>query len=142
MAVTVRSIDPRTGQAVEDVAPESSPAEVDAAVRAAMHAARPLEDLSIEGRARLLEAMADALDGERDALVEIADRETALGRPRLPGELARTTYQLRFFAAVIRDGAHLEIIIDPAHGSPMGQLADVRRMLVPVGPVAMFGASN
>jgi NADP-dependent aldehyde dehydrogenase len=142
MAAPVRSIDPRTGRAVEDVAPESSPAEVDAAVAAAQAAVPGLASLGIEGRARLLEAMADALERDREALVALADRETALGRPRLPGELSRTTYQLRFFASVIRDGSHLEIIVDPAHGSPMGPLADVRRLLVPVGPIAMFGASN
>ncbi|HEX5829032.1 MAG TPA: aldehyde dehydrogenase (NADP(+)) [Candidatus Limnocylindrales bacterium] len=142
MVASVRSVDPRTGLVVEDVAPESSPADVDAAVRAALAAAPGLAALGIEGRARLLEAMADALDAEREPLVELADRETALGRPRLPGELNRTIYQLRFFAGVIRDGAHLEVIVDPAHDSPMGPLADVRRYLVPVGPIAMFGASN
>ncbi|HEY3335803.1 MAG TPA: aldehyde dehydrogenase (NADP(+)) [Candidatus Limnocylindrales bacterium] len=142
MVTAVRSIDPRTGLAVEDVAIESGPPDVDAAVRAAQAAAPGLAGLGIEGRARLLEAMADGLDADRDALVDLADRETALGRPRLPGELNRTIYQLRFFAMVIRDGAHLEIIIDPAHDSPMGPLADVRRLLVPVGPIAMFGASN
>jgi NADP-dependent aldehyde dehydrogenase len=142
MVAAVRSIDPRTGQVVEDVALESTDADVDAAVRAALAAAPGLAALGIEGRARLLEAMANELDQERDALVDLADRETGLGRPRLPGELNRTIYQLRFFADVIRDGAHLEIIIDPAHDSPMGPLADVRRLLVPVGPIAMFGASN
>ena len=83
-----------------------------------------------------------ALEADREALVELADRETALGRPRLPGELTRTIYQLRFFADVIRDGAYLDAMIDPAHESPMGPLADVRRYLVPLGPVAVFGASN
>ena len=142
MVAAVRSIDPRTGQAVEDVAPESTPADVDAAVRAAVAAAPGLAALGLEGRARLLEAMADALEADREALVELADRETALGRPRLPGELTRTVYQLRFFAEVIRDGAYLEAVIDPAHEAPMGPLADVRRYLVPLGPVAVFGASN
>jgi NADP-dependent aldehyde dehydrogenase len=142
MVAVVRSIDPRTGQTVEDVAPDSTAADVDAAVEAALAASPGLDALGIAGRARLLESMADALEADGEALVELADRETALGRPRLPGELARTLYQLRFFAGVIRDGAHLEIIVDPAHDSPMGRLADVRRLLVPVGPIAMFGASN
>ena len=64
-----------------------------------------LAALGVAGRAAVLEGMADALEAEREALVELADRETALGRPRLPGELTRTVYQLRFFADVIRDGA-------------------------------------
>lgn len=142
MVAAVRSVDPRTGRVVEDVAPEGTAADVDAAVDAALAAAPALAAMGIEGRARVLEAMAEALDAERETLVDIADRETALGRPRLPGELTRTIYQLRFFAGVIRDGAWLEAIVDPAHDSPMGPLADVRRVLVPLGPIAMFGASN
>jgi NADP-dependent aldehyde dehydrogenase len=142
MAAPIRSIDPRTGLSVEDVAPESSPADVDAAVRGALASAPALVALGIEGRARLLEAMAAALEADRETLVPLADRETALGPARLNGELTRTVYQLRFMAAVIRDGAHLEIVIDHAHDAPMGRLADVRRLLAPIGPVAMFGASN
>ena len=142
MAALVPSVDPRTGLVVEDVAPESTPDDVDAAVIAAQLAAPVLAALGATGRAAVLEGMADALEADREALVELADRETALGRPRLPGELTRTIYQLRFFADVIRDGAYLEAVIDPAHESPMGPLADVRRYLVPLGPVAVFGASN
>ena len=142
MAALVPSVDPRTGLVVEDVAPESTPDDVDAAVIAAQLAAPVLAALGATGRAAVLEGMADALEADREALVELADRETALGRPRLPGELTRTIYQLRFFADVIRDGAYLEALIDPAHESPMGPLADVRRYLVPLGPVAVFGASN
>ena len=142
MAALVPSVDPRTGLVVEDVAPESTPDDVDAAVVAAQLAAPVLEALGATGRAAVLEGMADALEADREMLVELADRETALGRPRLPGELTLTIYQLRFFAGVIRDGAYLEAVIDPAHESPMGPLADVRRYLVPLGPVAVFGASN
>ena len=142
MAALVPSVDPRTGLVVEDVAPESTPDDVDAAVIAAQLAAPVLAALGATGRAAVLEGIADALEADREALVELADRETALGRPRLPGELTRTIYQLRFFAEVIRDGAYLEAVIDPAHESPMGPLADVRRYLVPLGPVAVFGASN
>jgi len=142
MAALVPSIDPRTGLVVEDVAPESMREDVDAAAIAAQLAAPALAALGAAGRAAVLEGMAGALEMDRDALVELADRETALGRPRLPGELTRTVYQLRFFADVIRDGSYLDAVIDPAHESPMGPLADVRRYLVPLGPVAVFGASN
>ena len=104
MAALVPSVDPRTGLVVEDVAPESTPDDVDAAVIAAQLATPVLAALGATGRAAVLEGMADALEADREALVELADRETALGRPRLPGELTRTIYQLRFFADVIRDG--------------------------------------
>jgi acyl-CoA reductase-like NAD-dependent aldehyde dehydrogenase len=65
--------------------------------------------------------------------------ETALGvTPRLEGELARTTGHWRAFARMVRSGWHLEPMIDTADASR----PDIRRMLQPLGPVAVFGASN
>ena len=75
-------------------------------------------------------------------IVETADAETALGATRLHGELNRTGYQFRFFAEVLVDGGYLEATIDHAGRHPMGPRPDLRRMLVPIGPVAVFGASN
>lgn len=91
-------------------------------------------------RAHVLEAASDALTSATDDLVAAADGETALGETRLRGEVARTTGQLRMFADVIRRGEHLDAIIsegDQAAGRP-----DIRRMSIPVGPVAVFSASN
>jgi NADP-dependent aldehyde dehydrogenase len=93
-------------------------------------------------RAAALEAVAAALEGRAAEIVATADAETALGEPRLTGELARTCFQLRFFADVLREGSYLEATIDHADTSPMGPRPDLRRMLVPIGPVAVFGASN
>jgi NADP-dependent aldehyde dehydrogenase len=90
----------------------------------------------------MLRAMADALEADRESLVETADRETALGPTRLGGELTRTTFQLRFFADVIDDGAYLEATIDHAGDTAMGPRPDLRKLLRPIGPVAVFGASN
>jgi NADP-dependent aldehyde dehydrogenase len=90
----------------------------------------------------MLGAMADALEADRELLVEIANRETALGAPRLNGELTRTTFQLRFFAEVIEDGGYLEATIDHAGDTAMGPRPDLRKMLRPLGPVGVFGASN
>ncbi|MEV6349067.1 aldehyde dehydrogenase (NADP(+)) [Actinoplanes sp. NPDC051851] len=116
--------------------------EVDAPCRAALAAAGPFEALGRDGRAGLLEALAAALEEQRRPIVAVADRETALGTTRLDGELTRTTYQLRLFAEVLRDGGYLEAAIDHAGDTPMGPRPDLRRMLVPLGPVAVFGASN
>ncbi len=80
----------------------------------AVDATAQLEALGRSGRAAMLRAMADALEADRELLVETADRETALGATRLNGELTRTTFQLRFFADVIEDGAYLEATIDHA----------------------------
>ncbi|MFA9444628.1 aldehyde dehydrogenase (NADP(+)) [Egicoccus sp. AB-alg6-2] len=112
------------------------------AVAAAAEAARPLADLSGDERAGLLEAVAAALDDHVEELVAIADRETSLGTTRLTGEVARTSGQLRLFASVVREGAHLEVTIDHADPDATPPRPDLRRMLVPLGPVAVFSASN
>lgn len=138
----VVSIDPRTGATVEVVAQETTTAEVDRLVAAALAAAPALDAMGRAGRAALLRDLADALEARREDVVAVADRETALGETRLNGELTRTCYQLRLFAEVIGEGSYLEATIDHAGDTPMGPRPDLRRMLVPLGPVAVFGASN
>jgi NADP-dependent aldehyde dehydrogenase len=94
-------------------------------------------------RAAWLEAIAAGLEQDARALVEIAVRETHLGVPRLEGELKRTVFQLRLFAAEILQGEHFDATIDhadPAWG--MGPRPDLRRYNVPLGVVGVFGASN
>src|SRR4051812_48042688 len=136
------SVDPRTGETVEVVAPETTPEQVAALCEAALAAAPALDGLGRAGRAALLRALADALEGRRDDVVAVADRETALGTARLGGELTRTCYQLRLFAEVLDEGSYLEAAIDHPGDTPMGPRPDLRRMLLPLGPVAVFGASN
>ncbi|WNV73598.1 aldehyde dehydrogenase (NADP(+)) [Geodermatophilus sp. DSM 44513] len=138
----VVSTDPRTGEAVEVVARETTTAEVDRLCAAALTAAPGLDALGRAGRAALLRALADALEAHRADVVALADRETALGATRLGGELTRTGYQLRLFAEVLEEGSYLEAAIDRPGDTPMGPRPDLRRMLVPIGPVAVFGASN
>jgi NADP-dependent aldehyde dehydrogenase len=138
----VLSIDPRTGETTEVVARETSPAEVEQRCADALAAAPALDQLGRSGRAGLLDTLADALEARRDDIVAVADRETGLGTARLNGELTRTCYQLRLFAEVAREGSYLEAAIDHAGDTPMGPRPDLRRMLVPLGPVAVFGASN
>jgi NADP-dependent aldehyde dehydrogenase len=91
----------------------------------------------------MLRAMADELERDATAIVADADRESALGVPRLTGEVGRSAYQLRLFAEVLADGGYLGVTID--HADPQAVPAprpDLRRMLVPLGPVGVFGASN
>lgn len=134
----VRTSDPRTGEPGETVAFESGPPEVDQAVRAALAAAPALADRAV--RAALLRAAADRLEGAADEVVAAADAETALGVPRLTGELARTTYQLRSFATQVEQGAFLDVAID--HADPALGRPDLRRMKVPLGVVGVFSSSN
>ncbi|TXN28741.1 aldehyde dehydrogenase family protein [Lacisediminihabitans profunda] len=93
-------------------------------------------------RAGLLDALADALEANRAELVATAEAETALGLPRLTGELTRSVFQFRLFGEALRDGGYLDAAIDHAGPTPMGPGPDVRRMLIPIGPVAVFGSSN
>ncbi len=142
MSAPLPSVDPRTGARVEDACPQSTTSDVTRAVGRAVRAAAGLAELGARGRSRLLNALADGLEAAREDLVTVADRETALGLPRLNGELTRTVYQLRFLGDVLEDGGHLDAVIDHPADSPMGPLPDLRRMLVPIGPVAVFAASN
>jgi NADP-dependent aldehyde dehydrogenase len=138
----VKSIDPRTGDVRAVVGHETTPREIDEMVAAAVAATREMASRGRVWRAGLLRALAQALEAGRAEIVRVADAETALGETRLNGELTRTCYQLRLFADVVDDGGYLEATIDHAGDTPMGPRPDLRRMLVPLGPVAVFGASN
>ncbi|MDN4642279.1 aldehyde dehydrogenase family protein [Agreia sp. PsM10] len=138
----VTTTDPTTGESRELDFSESDAAEVRAAVDRAVEATADLDARGRLGRAELLDAIADALEARRVDIVAAADSETALGETRLNGELTRTTYQLRFFGEVLREGSYLEATIDHAGDTPMGPRPDLRRMLLPLGPVAVYAASN
>ena len=121
---------------------EASAAVVDRALDAADDAAGEYRRCSAEERAGFLERMASALDGMPD-LIDAAHAETALPVERLTGERARTSGQLRMFAALVREGSWVDARIDCANPArtPLPK-PDIRRMLIPIGPVAVFGASN
>jgi NADP-dependent aldehyde dehydrogenase len=139
---TIQSIDPRQGVAVEDVTEATSTEAVTAIADLAAGAAPELARLGRGFRAKLLRAISDGLESARETIVKIADRETAIGPARLNGELTRTAYQARLFADVLDEGSYLEATIDHAGDTPMGPGPDLRRLLVPIGPVAVFGSSN
>ena len=138
----IPSVDPRTGKHIEDVAPVTSDAEVADLAVLATSAAPELEARGRSYRASLLRAIAYELESRRADIISLGMRETALPEARLNGELTRTAYQARFFADVLDEGSYLEATIDHAGDTPMGPGPDLRRMLVPLGPVAVFGASN
>ena len=113
--------------------------ELTAAATAAARTAAAAPDAD---RAAWLTAVADALDANAEELVAIADAETSLGTVRLTGEVARTSGQLRLFARVVTEGSYLEAVIDHADPSATPPKPDLRRILRPIGPVAVFSASN
>lgn len=117
--------------------------DLDTAVEAAHTAFLLGRRADLTTRAGWLEAAAAAMEEDADILVPLAARETNLGVSRLQGELKRTVFQLRLFAAEIRSGEHLDATIDHADpGWGMGARPDLRRMNVPLGVVGIFGASN
>jgi NADP-dependent aldehyde dehydrogenase len=134
--------DPRTGvSAATDLKP-TTPEGVDTIARWAEGAAHELQSRGREFRAQLLDAMAAAVLESRDELVATADAETGLGIARLTGESGRSAFQFELFAEAVREGSFVEAAIDHAGDTPLGPGPDVRRMLVSIGPVAVFGSSN
>ena len=120
----------------------TSPEELETIVGRAAAAAPIWARSSAADRASWLRAAADALDAAADELVPIADRETRLGETRLRGEVGRTSGQLRLFASVVEEGSYLELTVDDADAAATPPRPEMRRLLVPVGPVAVFSASN
>ncbi|MFF2388053.1 aldehyde dehydrogenase (NADP(+)) [Agromyces sp. NPDC058104] len=138
----LRTTDPRTAVTADTGLEPTDPAGVARAVDAAATAFEVQRWSSRDERAALLEALADGLEDDRELLVSTADRETGLGTARLNGELSRAAFQFRLFAEAVREGGYLEATIDHAGETPIGPGPEIRRMLVPIGPVAVFGSSN
>lgn len=138
----ITTTNPRTGVSAATDLEATSAVEVDGIVERAQKAAFEFAACGREGRARMLDAIADSLDAGRDVLVQTADEETGLGTPRLNGELSRSIFQFRLFAEALREGSYIEAMIDQATETALGAAPDLRRMLVPLGPVAVFGSSN
>ena len=134
----IQGYDPRTGEPAGDPVPETDAAQVDAIAQAAAAACARWEQAGPAGRAAALEAVAAALDGAAADLVAAADTETALGPARLTGEVARATGQLRHFAGVLADGGYADAVASPGGDGVPG----LRRVNRPIGPVAVFAASN
>lgn len=120
-----------------------TPQHVDAAVEAAEAAYESFGWSTRSERAAFLRAIADEIDARGDAITEIGAQETGLPEARLQGERGRTVGQLRLFASHIEEGAYLDQRHDAALPSraplPRSELHTIQR---PIGPVAVFGASN
>jgi 2,5-dioxopentanoate dehydrogenase len=123
-------------------AAEAAEAEADQKLRAAEDAFGVYRRVAPEARAQLLEAIADGILALGDDLLAVADAETGLGLPRLTAERARTVGQLRLFAGLVREGSWVDARIDTADPARTPPKPDVRRLLIPIGPVVVFAASN
>ncbi|MCW6006232.1 aldehyde dehydrogenase (NADP(+)) [Micromonospora sp. CPCC 205371] len=139
----VRAVDPRTGQALEPVYGLGGADEVDHAAELAWAAFAGYRDTDLQRRAAFLDTIAANVEALGDVLVDRVVAETGLPRARVESERARTCAQLRLFAEVVREGSWLGVRVDPARPerTPLPR-PDIRQRRIPLGPVAVFGASN
>lgn len=142
-AETFSAVEAASGRTIDPAFSTSGPKEIKRACALADDAAIPYASTNREQRAGFLEQIASNILAIGDPLIERAMAESGLPRARLEGERGRTVGQLRLFAAEVRDGAWLGLRIDPAmpDRSPLPR-PDLRLRNIPLGPVAIFGASN
>lgn len=119
---------------------------VDLVNRACVAAEAAFESYSQTSRAKraaFLRAIADEIEARAEAITEIGSQETGLPEARLQGERGRTTAQLRLFADHISAPAYLDLRIDAAlPDRKPAPRPEIRMIQLPIGPVAVFGASN
>jgi len=137
------AVSPATGKKLEPAFYSATSDDIDQAATLATDAFHDLASLSGRERARLLRVIAENLLAEGAAIVERANLETGLALPRLQSELKRTTGQLNLFADLLDEGSWVNARVDKAdrERKPVPR-PDIRSMLRPLGPVAVFGASN
>ena len=140
---TFRAINPATGAALEPAYHATTLAELDQAAARARAAFPVFSRTSGQERGAFLRAIAVQLEARASELIARAGQETALPPARLQGETARTCSQLRLFAELIEEGSWVEARLDRARERENApRKPDLRSMLRPIGPVAVFGASN
>lgn len=141
---TYYSISPLDNAPITDIEfVDATLEEINRAVQLAESAFNPFRIISKERRADFLDAIAEEILAIGDQLISKCQSETALPEGRLIGERGRTMNQLKLFAQVARQGQWVDARIDRADADrqPVAK-PDIRSMLIPMGPVAVFGASN
>jgi NADP-dependent aldehyde dehydrogenase len=141
-AGSVRAFDPSLKAQIEPGFGLATEADVQAACELAEQAFDRYRATSLEQRAKFLETIAENILALGSALLDRASAESGLPLARLEGERGRTVNQLRLFAKVVRDGHFLGATLDSALPERTPPRQDLRLSKVPLGPVAVFGASN
>ncbi|WP_238385227.1 aldehyde dehydrogenase (NADP(+)) [Nesterenkonia muleiensis] len=140
---TVNGWNPASDEPLEPAYTLIDEAQLKQATTAAAEAAASFAALDPQTHAALLESIAENIEAAGEELSNRVQAETGLPEARVTMERGRTANQLRLFASVVRAGDHRGVRIDPAQPDrkPMPR-PDVRQRKIPVGPVAVFGASN
>lgn len=139
----LRAVNPATAESFGPEFTLLSAPQVADATAAAAQAFDTFRDTAPAQRAEFLDQIAVNIEAQRDEIRTIAHLETGIAEAALDGEIGRTTGQLRLFAEVVRQGDFNGVRVDPAlpDRTPLPR-PDIRQRLVPLGPVAVFGASN
>ncbi|QXH98295.1 aldehyde dehydrogenase (NADP(+)) [Pseudomonas monsensis] len=139
----IRGLDPATDTALEPAYFGGSAEHVEQACALAWAALDRYRETTLSARGEFLERIAEEIEDLGDELIDRAASETGLPRARLLGERGRTCQQLRMFARTVRAGEWLDVRVDPAQPQrqPLPR-SDLRQRQIPLGPVAVFGASN
>ncbi|NHK27307.1 aldehyde dehydrogenase (NADP(+)) [Parvularcula flava] len=137
------AVDPMTGETLQPEYHHATKEDIEEACQLAGSAAGHMAAMTPDARADLLETIAEGLEAIKQDLVGRVMQETALPQARVEGELGRTCGQLRLFAEEVRAGHWQGVRIDHAlpDREPLPR-PDLRQRMVPLGPVAVFGASN
>ncbi|MEM6964955.1 MAG: aldehyde dehydrogenase (NADP(+)) [Bacteroidota bacterium] len=140
---TMRSMNPALMKALDGQFHKATSAEIDEAMQKATEAFKTYKNTYGSVRAKFLRAIADAIMELGDALIQRAMQESGLPEGRLIGERSRTVNQLQLFADLVEEGSWVEASIDTAipDRQPLPK-QDIRKMLIPIGPVVVFTASN
>ncbi len=117
-------------------------AEIDSAMENAWQAFHIYRKFSLKQRADFMRSIAVEIETLGDALIKTAMQETNLPEARLKSEKTRTIFQLNSYAAFCESGQWMDVRIDTANPNRNPPKPDLRKMLVPLGPVVVFGASN
>jgi NADP-dependent aldehyde dehydrogenase len=140
---TFRAFNPREGTTLDPAFHDADSSDIERALELADAAAVELRAVDAGHMADFLTAVQGEIIALGDDLIERAAQESGLDHARLKGERDRTTGQLKLFAGLIAEGSWVDARIDTAlpDRKPLPR-PDLRRMLRPIGPVAVFGASN
>ena len=133
-----KSFNPRTKENGKVSFFNATKDEIDKSVKKAEGSFKIILEFSDKKLADFLKTLSEEIMNLGDQLIETCDIETALGENRLINERKRTCNQIEMFADYIERGSYVEAIID----KKLDDSPDIRRMLLPIGPVAVFPASN
>ncbi|WP_289064085.1 aldehyde dehydrogenase (NADP(+)) [uncultured Zobellia sp.] len=140
---TYKTFDPKLNLETEWAFYEATKEEIDAAVQKAHEAFLNYKNFSGVKKAQFLEAIAEEIEALGDELIQTYCKESGLPEGRAIGERGRTMGQLKAFAQLLKEGSWVEATIDTAQPDrkPLPKI-DLRKMLLPIGPIAVFGSSN